>query len=71
MTSPAHELEKSVAMIESAATRAAAGFRSMSPAVLNIRAKAPDLAVRLLPTLIELRDAIDALVRAAEVERKA
>lgn len=71
MTSPTHELEKSVVMIETAATRAAAGFRSMSPALLNIRAKAPDLAVRLLPTLIDLRDAIETLVRAAEVERRA
>ncbi|HEY6561121.1 MAG TPA: hypothetical protein VI072_27785 [Polyangiaceae bacterium] len=58
-------------MIETAATRAAAGFRSMSPAVLNIREKAPHLAVRLLPTLVDLRDAIETLVRAAEVERRA
>jgi hypothetical protein len=71
MTTPAQELEKSVAMIETAATRAAAGFRSMSPALLNIREKAPDLAVRLLPTLLDLRAAIDGLVRAAEVERRA
>jgi hypothetical protein len=71
MTTPTQELEKSVAMIETAAIRAAAGFRSMSPALLNIRHKAPDLATRLLPTLIELREAIDALVHAAEVERPA
>jgi hypothetical protein len=43
----------------------------MSPAVVSIRSKAPALAVRLLPTLLDLRDAIDALVKAAEVERPA
>ena len=71
MTVPEHELEKSVLLIETAASKAAAGFRSMSPALLNIREKAPGLAQRLHPVLLDLREAIDALVQVASLERKA
>jgi hypothetical protein len=65
------ELEKSVALIESAAERATAGFRSMRPAVASIRQRAPQVCQRLLPALAALRQAIDDLIESAKGEPKA
>jgi hypothetical protein len=65
------DLDKNVALIESAANRAAAGFRSMLPAATSIRQRAPDVSERLLPALLGLRKAIDELIATVTEERKA
>jgi hypothetical protein len=71
MTQAEEELEKSVALIESAAERATRGFRSMRPAVSSIRQRAPHVCERLLPSLAALRQAIDELIESAKGEPKA
>lgn len=71
MPSAEEELDKSVALIETAAERATAGFRSMLPAVSSIRQRAPHVCERLLPPLVALRAAIDALIESAKGEPKA
>ena len=65
------DLDQKVALIEGAAQKAAAGFRSMLPAVTSIRERAPEISARLLPSLLALRKAIDELVQAVNLERRA